>query len=301
MTRILIPIVVFVALGLPACGEDGSNCGEGNDLVPELFSEEDYSQTHWFSFIGVEESNRLSGNDTGHDTLFQAHFQDTSNYQVQLAPRDHYSKACYIITGRQVTVGEPITLTVGQVAFAGLQGADVTLDPDPATHEFPTQVVMGRAFSEGMLSVDVASGAGATDFPAFQEEIAAPDAPQLTQLGSYKNPDLAQPLSLGILVEREDPLVVKWKPGDGQRIEVVMIPGAGSSTQYQKLRCITFDDGCLEIPSSAIGNLALDDATNFRLLVERHNTVPVLFKDGDMVTAVAVLDVCSLVDGVVGR
>jgi hypothetical protein len=162
-------------------------------------------------------------------------------------------------------------------------------------------VVVGRAFSEGELSVNVASGTGATDFPAFQEEIAVPDAPQLTRLDTYKNPDLAQPLSLGILVEREDPLVVKWKPGDGQRIEVIMIPGAGSSTQYQKLRCITFDDGCLEIPSLAISNMALDDATNFRLLVERHNTVPILFEDGGVITSVAVIDICSLVDGVVGR
>ncbi len=299
--KTFIPYLLLV-FWLSACGGDGGGkCGEKHDGVPDLFSEEDYSQTSWFAFIGVEESNRLSGGDTGHDTLFQAHFQDVSNYQVQLAPRDHFSEACYIITGRQVTVGEPVALTVEQVAFSGLQGADVTLDPDAVTHEFPTQVVAGRSFSDGELSVEVTSGTGATDFPAFSEEIVAPDAPELTLLGSHKDPDLAQGLSLGILVERVDPLRVKWKPGNGQRIEVILIPGAGSSTQFQKLRCITFDDGCLDIPSPAIGNMALDDATNFRLVVERHNSVPVLFKDGDLVTAVALIDACSLVEGVVGR
>jgi hypothetical protein len=194
-----------------------------------------------------------------------------------------------------------VALTVEKVTFGGLQGADVTLEPDPVTHEFPTQVVVGRTFGEGKLSIDVFSGTGAADFPAFQEEIAVPDAPELTRFDNHKSPDLAAGLTIEVTVERENPLVVEWVPGHGQRIEVTMIPGAGSSTQYQKLRCITYDDGCLEIPRLAINNLALDDATNFRLQVERHNTVPVLFKDGGVVTAVAVIDVCSQVEGVVGR
>jgi len=294
----IIPYLIL-AFFVPACGDDGGGaCGEGNDGVPAIVDEDEDYDTYYVASVGVYEWNQLTGADVGHTTTAKAFFEDFTNYQVQVAERLFFSEACFIYTSRQVTTGEHVPMGVTEVTIGGLEGGDLVMTPDP--DRIPPEILSGRAFTGDNVTIDVTSPGGALDFPAFSEELKAPDQVVIKRLGPHKDPDLAAGLSLDITVERTESLRVEWEAGNGDYFEFKLIPGSGSSTAWQKLRCITYDDGCLEVPAAALNHLALDEATNFDIKVERHMQKLHVIKDGDVTQAIALLDASSWLGGLVG-
>jgi hypothetical protein len=294
----IIPYILL-AFFISACGDDdGGNCGEKHDKVPAIIDEDEDYDTFYVASIGVYEWDQLTGADIGHTTTAKAFFEDFTNYRVQVAERYPFSEACFIYTSRQVTTGDHVPMGVTQVTIGGLTGGDLVMTPDP--DRIPPEILAGRAFTGDSVTIDVTSPGGALDFPAFSEELVAPDEVVITRLGSHKDPDLAAGVSLDITLERTEPLKVQWEAGNGDYFEFKLIPGAGSPTAWQKLRCITFDDGCLEVPAAAINHLALDEATNFNIKVERHIQKLHVIKDGDVTQAIALLDASSWLGGLVG-
>jgi hypothetical protein len=295
----LIPFLT-VAFFLSACGDDGGgNCGEKHDGVPAIIDEDEDYDTFYVASIGVYEWDQLTGLDVGHTTTAKAFFEDFTNYRVQVAERLFFSESCFIYTSRQVTTGDHVPMGVDQVTIGGLAGGDLVMTPDP--DRIPPEILNGRAFTGDTVTIDVTSPGGALDFPAFSAELDAPDQVVIKRLGPHKDPDITTGVSLDITLERTEPLRVVWEAGNGDYFEFKLIPGAGSSTAWQKLRCITYDDGCLEVPAAAINHLALDEATNFDIKVERHNQKLHVIKDGDVTHAIALLDASSWLGGVVGR
>lgn len=291
---------LLLAFFVSACGEDGgSTCGEKYDKVPSIIDEDEDYDTFYVASIGVYEWDQLTGVDIGHTTTAKAFFEDFTNYQVQLAERMFFSEACFIYTSRQVTTGDHVPMGVDQVTIGGLAGGDLVMTPDAGTGRIPPEILPERAFTSDSVTIDVTSPGGALDFPAFSEELRAPDQVVITRLGPHKDPDLTAGLSLDITLERNEPLRVQWKAGNGDYVEVKLIPN-NSPTDWQKLRCITYDDGCLEIPAPAIRHLALDEATNFQVKVERHIQKLHVIKDGDVTQAIALLDASSWLGGLVG-
>jgi len=294
----IIPYLLL-AFFVAACGDDGGGaCGEGNDGVPAIIDEDEDYDTYYVGSIGVYEWDQLTGVDIGHTTTAKAFFEDFTNYQVQVAERLPFSEACFIYTSRQVTTGEHVPMGVTQVTIGGLEGGDLVMTPDP--DRIPPEILSGRAFTGDSVTIDVTSPGGALDFPAFSDELDAPDQVVVKRLGPYKDPDLTAGLSLEITLERTEPLRVEWEAGNGDYFEFKLIPGSGSSTAWEKLRCITYDDGCLEVPAAAINHLALDEATNFEVKVERHIQKLRVIKDGDVTQAIALLDASSWLGGLVG-
>ncbi|MFC1654330.1 hypothetical protein ACFL2F_00880 [Myxococcota bacterium] len=295
----IIPYLLM-AFFISACGDDGGgNCGEKHDGVPVIIDEDEDYDTFYVASIGVYEWNQMTGADIGHTTTAKAYFEDFTNYRVQVADRLFFSEACFIYTSRQVTTGDHVPMGVDQVTIGGLAGGDLVMTPDP--DRIPPEILPGRAFESDTVTFNVTSAGGALDFPAFSSELGVPDQVVIKRLGQHKDPDLVNGVSLDITLEREEPLQVVWEAGNGDYFEFKLIPGAGSSTAWQKLRCITYDDGCLEIPAPAINHLALDEATNFQIKVERHNQKMHVIKDGDVTQAIALLDASSWLGGVVGR
>ncbi|RLB54047.1 MAG: hypothetical protein DRI34_12555, partial [Deltaproteobacteria bacterium] len=139
-------------------------------------------------------------------------------------------------------------------------------------------------------------------FPAFSESLPTPEPVVITRLGDRDNPDMSQGPSIGIDITRTEPLEVHWQAGNGDYFEVKIIPGAGSNTKYMKLRCVTFDDGCLSIPPEALAALVPDQASNFQFKAERHNFALHSIRDNSgQVQAAALLDVNSVLEATVLR
>jgi len=291
-------VLAWIAV-LSGCGEEASPCGQGKDGVPVIIPDSSQLETFWVGALGVDEL-QIVGSGASHDTLVQANFNDFTDYRVRLAPSLVFSEACLVYTGQPEVTGTIAPLGVEQVVFRGLAGGDLTLAPDAFGH-IDTELLAGRGFLAPEVAIEVTSGAGETDFPALSEIIPAPEAPQLEGLDGQPGEGLASGLSLGIDVNRAAPLRVTWRAEGADYVEVKIMPGAGSATPYAKLRCVTFDDGCLEIPGAALGHLALDSATNFRFRLERHNFVLHSVQEGGAVKAAALIDVSSSVEGVVLR
>jgi hypothetical protein len=294
---VLLPVCL---LALSACGGE-SKCGEGNDGVPTIISEDEDLNTFWVARLGVGERNQLTGPDPGHNSLVQAFFSDFTDYRVQLADRKDFSEACFVYTSRQVTTGESVPLGVDKVTIGGLVGGDLEMLPSGDPPVIGTQVLPGRAFEADTITFEVESANGDSDFPAFTDSLATPDPIVLTQLGDRSDPDLGLGPSIGITIDRTEPLRVEWVPGNGDYFEFKIYPGSGSDTEYVKLRCLTYDDGCLSVPAEALVYLVPDLATNFQLKVERHNFALHSIKEGDQTKAAAILDVNSVLEGTVLR
>lgn len=196
---------------------------------------------------------------------------------------------------------QSLPLHVEQVVFRGLAGGELVMTPDADSGRIPTEVLGGRAFEADTVSVEVSSGGGERDFPAFNEELPAPEFPVLDRVGDARGIDLAAGASVGIHAQRDKPFVVTWEPGDGDFVEFKIMPGAGSQTRHMKLRCITYDDGGLEVPNEAISHMSLDQATNFQVKIERHNFVLYTDEEGDVIRAAAQFDVNSALEGTVRR
>jgi len=285
-----------------ACGSgQGGNCGEGNDGVPSIIDEDADLDTFRVARLGVGELNQLRGPDEGHSSLVQAFFNDFSEYQVQLADRLYFSDACWVYTSRQVTTGEPLPLAVDGVAVGGLVNGDLNLVPEGDPPTISPEILEGRAFTDQDVTFDVTSGEGDGEFPSFTAQLPAPDPVVLTRLGDRPDPDLGAGPSVNISVDRVDPLLVKWQPGNGDYFEFKLVPGSGSDTKHAKLRCITYDDGCLSVPAEAIVYLVVDKATNFQLKAERHNFELVSIKEEGQTKAAALIDVSSTLEGTVLR
>jgi len=298
---ILVFVCVVSLAWISGCGGGGSNCGGDNDGVPTIIDDDEDLNTYWVARLGVSELNQLTGPDPGHSTLVQAFFTDFTDYMVQLADITYYSNSCFAYTSRPVEFGTKKKLGVNKVTFGGLVGGqlELTASGDPPT--IAPQIYPGSAFLEDSITISVASDDGLTDFPSFADQIAAPEMPVVTQLGDKSNPDMGSGPSIDISIDRTEPLVVKWEAGAGDYIEVKIIPGSGSDTKHLKVRCITFDDGCLEIPAAAIQYLVPDLATNFQFMIERHNFVLHSIKDGDATKAAAKIDASSILEGTVLR
>ncbi|MBN2498577.1 MAG: hypothetical protein JXR96_28560 [Deltaproteobacteria bacterium] len=280
-----------------ACGSSTPTCGEGYDNVPSLISEEELN-TYLVSSIGIDE---LAVDDGEHNTLVQAHFSDFSDYSVILAPRMDFRDypACYVITGKPEISGAPIPMHVDSVAFTGLT-EEVLLLPDE-NGNLPPELLPVRGFAAEQIGIEVSSGSEDGDFPAFEDFVAAPAMPVLEAVDGRSYEALREDCAIGIAIDRVEPLRVEWEPAEGDYVEFKIIPNSGASTDYMKLRCITFDDGCLEVPPGALGNLALDAATNFRLRLERHRFTLHSIKSGDEVEAAALIDASASMETLVTR
>jgi hypothetical protein len=160
-------------------------------------------------------------------------------------------------------------------------------------------ILADRAFGTGPVSFVVDSSEGAGDFPSFNDQIDAPVFPKLLHLGNLSSTDLSTAPSLGIILDRADPLIVEWEGSTADYFEVMLIPGAGSTTPYDQLRCIAYDDGYVEIPPEAIQTLASDTCTNWRFQIKRHNFKLHTIVDGETTEAVALIDVSSALEGLV--
>jgi hypothetical protein len=197
--------------------------------------------------------------------------------------------------------GQPAEMLVAGVSLDGLAAGSLELTTQSDGRIAP-QILDGRAFLAETIGIDVAESAdqNGMNFFSFSEEISAPEFPELLSIGEHQNPDLVQGVSLG-MVQRSTPLRVEWTAGEGDFVEIKIIPGDDSDTRYQKLRCITYDDGCFEIPASALGHLAQDSAANFQFMFERHHSVVHPIKEGDQVKAAAIIETSSIIEGTVGR
>ncbi len=196
--------------------------------------------------------------------------------------------------------GPRLPLQVEKMIFSGLSGGGLELYPS-SVGRFQ-DILPGRVFEQPRLTVQAVSPPYQDrSFPAFIEKIQAPDAPVVTRLNNVQDPNLAVSFSMGIGLERAESLIVEWKPGDADYMEIKIIPGAGSKTPFAKLRCITYDDGGLEIPVEAINYLALDEATNFRFKLERHYFVEHPIMENDTLKAMALLDAGSVLESTVLR
>ncbi|MBW1810826.1 MAG: hypothetical protein JRJ87_21725 [Deltaproteobacteria bacterium] len=298
---ILVFVCVVSLAWISGCGGGDSNCGGDNDGVPTIIDDDEDLNTYWVARLGVSELNQLTGPEPGHSSLVQAFFSDFTDFMVQLADRDYYTNSCFAYTSRQVTSGTIETLGVNMVTFEGLVGGQLDLMASGDPPKIDPRLYPGSAFLEDSITISVASSDGLTDFPSFTELIAAPEMPVVTQLGDKINPDMGSGPSIGISIDRIEPLVVKWEAGAGDYIDVKIIPGSGSDTKHLKVRCVTYDDGCLEIPAAAIQYLVPDLATNFQFKIERHNFVLHSIKDGDATKAAALIDVSSILEGTVLR
>jgi hypothetical protein len=293
-------LAAVLALAATSCGSS-CPCGEENDGVPDIIDDETDLDTFIVGRLGVGELNQITGTDPGHSTLIQAFFNDFSNYQVILADRVEFPPACMVYTSRPESSGEPIPLQVTRVVIEGLQGGTLNMEPAGNPPKIATQVISGRAFTEAEVVFKVESSGDSGFFPPLQAELPPPQVPVLTKLGEFKNPDLKKGLQLGITADRATPLEVKWEPGQGKYLEVKLVPGRGSETPWAKLRCITFDDGCLHIPPEAIAFLVQDKASDFQFKIERHNFVLHSVREGDKVKAAALIDVNSALEATVLR
>ncbi|GEM_PF-2003060 len=281
------------------CRSHLPHCGPGFDEKPPTPDEPSELDTLWIGAIAVSEL-RVVGTESTHDTLVQASFDDFADYRVQPAPTTAISNACQLYIGQAVTTGSPIPMRVDSVAMQGLVGGTLTMLPDQS-NEIPPIILPSRGFTSGSLEIEVASGAEAGDFPALVESIVAPEFPVLESLGDMSPVDLATAPSIGVAVDRDDPLTLTWTAGESDFIEIQIIPGAGSATPYRKLQCITFDDGCLEIPGAALGLLAQDAVSTFRFRITRHNYMLHLDQAGATVRSATLIETSSSEEGVVLR
>ncbi len=294
-------LAVLVLSGAVGCGGGELTCGAGHDGVPQIIEDDSDMDTFWVASLGVEEV-QVVGAGAEHDTLVQAHFSDFSEYRVQLAERLEFVDypACVVYISQQVASGDRIPLKVERVTFGGLAGGEVVLEPNEFDH-LPTDNRPGRGFEAETVSIEVLSENGESDFPAFSEQIAAPAQPVVTGLDDMEPVDLAAAPSIGIDVNRVEDMKVRWEPAGSDYVEVKIIPGAGASAPYGKMRCITFDDGCLEVPAAALAHLALDEATNFRFRIEHHNFVLHSIKEDGQTKAAALIDTSSSIEAIVLR
>lgn len=295
---VLLPLALVTLVA--GCGGGKSDCGPANDLVPNIIPDESDLDTFWVGSLVMDET-AVVGSGAEHNTLVAANFYDFTDYRVQVAERIYLQDypACEVYTSRQVTTGEPVPLGVTQVTFSGLAGGDVVLVPDEFDH-IPTELLPQRGFDAEQVSISVESPEGDADFPAFEEVVAA--APQPVLLAIDKQAvDLALGPSLGITADRVKDMRIEWQPNGSDYVEFKLIPGTGSETPWGKLRCITFDDGCLVIPADLIAYLASDTASNFDLRLEHHNFVLHSVKQGDVTKAAALIDSSSSLAGTVTR
>ncbi len=303
MRKITLLLFSVVAMALAGCGSEQNTCGPDNDLTPNIIPDPSALDTFMVASLGVDELE-IVGSGAEHSTLVQAHFNDFTNYQVQLAETIEFADhpACFIYAGRPVTSGDPIPLHVDKATFGGLS-QEVVLEPDEFEH-IPTQVLTQRGYASDEVSIDVQSTGTLADgdFPAFTETIQAPAQPVLLRIGDLELVDLASSPSIGIKADRIDHMLVQWEPSGADYVEVKILPGAGSETPYAKLRCITFDDGCLEIPAGALAHLALDMATNFQFRIENHFfVIHPITDDSGKTEASALIDTSSTLGGTVLR
>jgi len=191
-------------------------------------------------------------------------------------------------------------LHVDSVTFGGMAGDDEVLEPD-ANDLLSSGYWDGFAFEEAAVGVTVASGTGTRDFPGFSVEVPAPTMPRVTRFGGIDNPRLEESPQIGLSMERTEPLWVKWEAGDGDFIVITLTPGTGSQTAYGKLVCATEDDGCLRIPSSALLQLALDRAVNFKFRIGRYNRTVWWLEEGEEILAAADIEASAVLEAVVGR
>ncbi len=285
-------LIISIVVG---CGSE-KQVREG---MPALYPEDYSFGTNWIGTLVMNEQKVVSI-PSSHDTIINATFIDFSNYKVYVASRDPYptnSPYCFIYTGLPFPPdGEKVVLNVNSVTVSGLVDGDHSLSSNGTSYNFQHD---NRAFGTGPVAFEVDSSTGQNDFPAFSDQINAPVFPELLRLNNSNSPDLSTALSLGINLERTDPLIVEWEGSTADYFEVLIIPNTGSSTPYAKLRCIVYDDGYLAVPVEAIYALALDTCTNWRFRIERHNFKLHTIVDGEATKAVALIDVSSALEGIV--
>ncbi|PID38592.1 MAG: hypothetical protein CSB49_04825 [Proteobacteria bacterium] len=101
-------------------------------------------------------------------------------------------------------------------------------------------------FAEGSMELAITGRGEAGYFPTSSVSVTAPDVLEVT------TPDPKQPASA---VSGTD-MPIKWKAGNGDRIELTMKSALPSVTD--KIVCVARDDGCATIPIGAIEWVKLD-------------------------------------------
>ena len=288
----------LLSLALFGCASSSSPCG--SDVGEGILDDESDLGTFWIGRIAVKELDQRSGPEIGHSTAVAASFTDFSGFTLLLPERTYFSKACFVYMTRLETEGTKQTLAVSEVAFRGLVEPGFSLLPE-GNGSFKTKVPDGRIFAQDELEVEVQPGPGESAFPALTGKLRAPDLPQLTRLGEVPDPDLRAPSSIGITADRPEDLKVQWKPGAGDYMDFVLIPGNGSLTKFMKLRCITPDDGCLSVPAAALQYLAQDKAQDFQLKLTRSQVLLHYAEQGGVRQAAAFISAEAAIEGTVLR
>ena len=121
-----------------------------------------------------------------------------------------------------------------------------------------------------------------------------PAMPVLTRFGDITSPNLAEGPKLGLSVNRVEPLWISWEPGDGDYMVFSLTPGTGTLTKFAKLRCVTMDDGCLQIPGSALGHLALQGQPETQQLLRQGRAVGTAIGLQDRHLVLEVTDIVAL-------
>ncbi|NOZ86991.1 MAG: hypothetical protein GXP49_12155 [Deltaproteobacteria bacterium] len=203
--------------------------------------------------------------------------------------------------GFECTKSKSFPLEVNSVSFKGLKGGEVKLEPKENGNIEP-RLINELAFQDGnKIEIQVDSSEGQWSYPAFSMEMDVPEDVVMTRFDKITNPVLEESPSLNLAVDREDPLWISWVPGNGDYMVFTLTPKAGTETPYGKLRCVTFDDGCLRVPAEALDHLALDKATNFKMKLDRHLNRIWSKKTGGTTDAAALVDLSFSLEAVVGR
>jgi hypothetical protein len=167
-----------------------------------------------------------------------ASFFDLTDFDADAAPTIAFDLVCSAVVGDQVVRVPPAVLQ----------------SPEGATIAVGSETVELAEVAEGRMQVDdlpeIASGTvvsvsvvgreGADQFPSFETEAEASNAP--TDLTSEVLPS--------------GQIVLHWAPSEAEAVEVELWV-TNAEPDFHPVRCVVLDDGCLTVTSEAATHLFL--------------------------------------------
>ena len=193
---------------------------------------------------------------TAKSTILTANFADLSNYDIttKATPFNH---SCVGILGRPTPTGDPIPLIVDSVTIQSKPTGQTTIEKDANDNYFLNYD--GRFFSKTggeTISIDVTSSGKEGMYPAFNESVTAPAA-----LENYS-----------AAVTSDGTVLVEWTESNSTYLEIVLRSIADNDDALEnRVRCFFLaDDGCFEVPYSAVEWLISGGAEKIKVRMERH-------------------------------
>lgn len=191
-------------------------------------------------------------------TVLLADFADMSDYDIEtkVTPFEH---SCVGILGRPTTTGEPVLLNVESVSIKSSHIGSTTIEKN--ANDIYYTGYEGNFYSKTGgedITVDVTSSDDEEMFPAFKESVSAPAA-----LENYS-----------AAVTDNGTLMVEWTSGESSYLEVILRSIVDDDdTVENRVRCYFLaDDGCFEVPYSAMAWLISGGANRIKVRMERHTS-----------------------------